>query len=855
MEPSAPDQNHSLTDTSAETVGLGSSLELGNVKKILSVKIEQPGRHYSSIKPLGKGSFGEVHSALDTLLGREVAIKSLKKQFREEEEVVDRFLKEARGTAQLEHPNIMPVHEMGVMDELGIFFTMKKIEGDTLKEILDRLESNTSFYLKKYTMNVLLEVFLAVCNGVAYAHSKGVIHRDLKPANIMAGAYGEVLILDWGLVKSLNEQDGTQSAVQLRMDEFEVGTNTLDGAISGTPNYMSPEQANGKIDAINFQSDVYSLGAILYHILTFLPPFERTQLRKLLENVKNGRFIRPRHRRPELKIPRELDAICMKAMAHLPENRYQTVEHFAEDIRNYIAHREVSAYKAPRHVRYWKTMRRNPIKSSAVGAVLIALLLLRTVQVSALYGEYKGNLEDGNAKLKIAEALRDEAWATYDALKSLRVSTVAIQRSEKETDLEEQLENLITEMNVNYQLATSFYEAVPPRFSRRQPVVDGYHTAIKDLIGFALYREDYQTARLWHQWSSEKVKSWKRPLNAEDQAYLNDVQKIIESMGSLVINGSENVDEVVVMPYINDDGMLLTGDPLIKETEFPITIESISEGSYLLQLTLKNGQSLPYPVNILHGEQVEISPDIPDEIPAGMAFVPGGKFVYGGPFSRFYRQHEVDLSAFFIKETEVTVGEYLAFWKTLTDVKKKEEYMSRLRFSRSERKYTDAWTANGEIEDPRLKAEYPVVGITVDAAEAFCVWKSGQFGATVRLPTAQEWEKAARGVDGRTYVWGNGYNKNLNLTLTKYNVQGKEIFPFWAPPGSFKRDVTVYNAYDMAGNVREMTSTLLPESTDLYQIKGGSASTPDNFLPCSNSSDTPVVPSDVGFRYVMEISK
>ena len=147
------DHNLEPVDSGDETRGVSSSLELGKVKHVLSVKMEKPESHYTTISPLGKGSFGEVHSAHDTLLGREVAIKSLKPQFREEEEIVDRFLKEARGTAQLEHPNIMPVHEMGVIDELGIYFTMKKIEGENLKEILDRLEANTSFYLKKYPVS------------------------------------------------------------------------------------------------------------------------------------------------------------------------------------------------------------------------------------------------------------------------------------------------------------------------------------------------------------------------------------------------------------------------------------------------------------------------------------------------------------------------------------------------------------------------------------------------------------------------------------------------------------------------------------------------------------------------------
>jgi serine/threonine-protein kinase len=338
MDTNKPNKEEGLdaADTHGVSTG-GASLDFGNVKQVLSAKKDKGGTHYTQIEPLGKGSFGEVHCAHDTLLGREVAIKSLKKNFREEKEVVDRFLKEARGTAQLEHPNIMPVHEMGVSEEFGIYFTMKKVQGEDLKEILDKLDGNPAFYESSYPLNFLLEVFLSVCNGVAFAHSKGVIHRDLKPANIMIGEFGEVLVLDWGLVKNIGEEDeGSGSSIHLRMDEFDIGSQTLEGAVSGTPNYMAPEQAEGRIGDIDIHSDIYSLGAILYHILARCPPFEKTQLRRLLGNVKAGIYDPPRKRRPELNIPKELEAICLKAMSRHPLNRYLSVEKLAQDIRNYI---------------------------------------------------------------------------------------------------------------------------------------------------------------------------------------------------------------------------------------------------------------------------------------------------------------------------------------------------------------------------------------------------------------------------------------------------------------------------------------------------------------------------------------
>ncbi|MDH3981784.1 MAG: bifunctional serine/threonine-protein kinase/formylglycine-generating enzyme family protein, partial [Kiritimatiellaceae bacterium] len=783
----------------------------------------------------------------------EVAIKSLKNQFREEEEVVDRFLKEARGTAQLEHPNIMPVHEMGVTDELGVFFTMKKIEGDNLKEILDRLEANTSFYLKKYPLSRLLEIFLAVCNGVAFAHSKGVIHRDLKPANIMIGEFGEVLILDWGLVKKLDEKDDACSDIQLRMDEFE-GSNTMNGAISGTPNYMSPEQAEGHQGDINYLSDIYSLGAILYHMLTYLPPFERTQLRKLLENVKTGNFKPPRQRRPDLKIPRELEAICLTAMGRFQVNRYQSVERFVEDIRNYQHHRDVRAYKAPRHIRFWKACRRNPVKSSVVVAALVATGLSFGVKEAMLYHSFQFNKKNAMEVLDDAVVLVEKSRETYDALLFERTNTICLAKSENEMRLENQLVKDLWGLETKFNVGSAFFQRVPAKYRTSGELLEGYSELIKKRLEFALYRKEYDHAQEQVEGLVDYYKRRDRRIKGGVRTLLSQAVNTIGGMCSLEITAPESVDKVELWTFSTNQVRLVQSAIVDRALEFPFKFTKLVEGSYMMEVTLKSGGKLPYPVYMKHGEELALELEIPDTIPEGMAFIPGGPFFCGGENSRFYRRYEKVLPSYFMKTFEVTMAEYLEFWTRLDDEDKKE-YMSRIRFKSKERSYQDAWNADGSLKpELGLRLDFPVVGITRDAAIAFCEWKSVQLGATVRLPTAEEWEKAARGVDGRVYPWGNGLN--VALTLTRSNEKGKAKYPFMAPVGSYKMtDCSVYNVYEMAGNAREMTSSSLPNDDTFFQFKGGSASTPENFLPCSNSSDTPVTPSDVGFRYMMEMPK
>jgi len=811
------DQNNSIVEEE------NASIDLDAVRKVLSIKMKKPGSQYTSKMLMGTGSFGEVFSAKDEVLGREVAIKTLKDRFRDNEDIVERFLKEARGTAQLEHPNIMPVHEMGVTDDLGIYFVMKKVGGEDLKEVLDKLNENRAFYEKTYSLPILLEIFLAVCNGVSFAHSKGIVHRDLKPANIMIGEFGEVLILDWGLVKEMDvKEDEKKSRVHLQMDEFGSGTQTVDGAISGTPNYMSPEQAEGRVSEVDFQSDIYSLGAILYHILTAQPPFKKMRLRSLLECVKAGKFTAPRKRFPELKIPKPLEAICLKAMSRKQLGRYVSVEHLARDIRNYIGNFEVSAYKATRWERWWKTCLRNPIKSTVVGVSILVFLLSFGTQQAMRYGTYR-------TQLRLAHHFYNKAKEKMKEGGALPT------------------EKQVRAVNLNFNLAQSYYENMPVMFREKETVQTRLLDLLSARVNFALARKDYADAEDRMKEVFVRVDLWGGLFSKEMAKKLEVLDKRVKGIGSLKIDKSPLVKRLLIAPLVGN----ISGDLLYSGTTFPVYLKDIPKGAYLAEVLLKNGERRPYPIYIRHGEQKNLALDLVERNPEGMIYIPKGSFFFGGKESRFFSRRVVTLPGYFIKKTEVTFADYLVFWKSLVDPAQKDAFLSRIQFDGQEQKFHPAWDSKGNLLDARLKLNHPVIGLTRKAVEAYCQWVGKKKGRIVRLPTAEEWEKAARGVDGRRYVWGD--ELDVSLTLTRKNKEAQEKYPFFAPPGSFRfTDNSIYNVLDLAGNVREMTSSLLPGSKTLYQVKGGSAFTPVSFLPCCYASDTPVVPSDIGFRYVME---
>jgi serine/threonine-protein kinase len=375
---------------------------------------------YRQLSKHAQGGLGEVWKAEDEELHREVALKRIREKYRPDADSRRSFLREAEITAKLEHPGVVPVYGLVRDAEGQPCYAMRFIEGTTLQDAIRQFHAADEQPRRdpgerSLALRELLNRFVAVCNTIAYAHSRGVLHRDLKPANVMLGPYGETLVVDWGLAKPFARDEAERASGEATLvTSTDGGADTRPGQVKGTPAYMSPEQAAGGGEVVGPASDIYGLGAILYALLTGRPPVRGPDVPAMLEQVKRGEIAPPRQVKPS--VPTALEAICRKAMARKPEQRYARALDLAADVGNWLADEPVAAYREPWPARLARRARRHRTLVFSAGAAL-AVLALSFGVLAAVLTKHNHDLEAANARERDARdherEAKDQARANF----------------------------------------------------------------------------------------------------------------------------------------------------------------------------------------------------------------------------------------------------------------------------------------------------------------------------------------------------------------------------------------------------------------------------------------------------------
>jgi formylglycine-generating enzyme required for sulfatase activity len=728
------------------------------------------GRH-SIAHVLGVGGMGVVYEAYDPELDRRVALKVLTSSAASGGTLFARFFSEARVTARLEHSHIVPIYDIANDGEGRVFMTMRKIEGLSLRELLDALRDRDEAMTARWTRLRLLHAFLKVCEAIAYAHSRGVVHRDIKPANVMIGEFGEVLVVDWGIARVRTTQGET---------EWPRITPT-DGAVIGTPGYMSPEQASGQLDAVDERSDLFSLGAILYELLAHAPAYRGATPFDILQQTLQGPPIAPHLRAPELSIPEELSQICMRALAHDREQRFRSVPELSRAIEEFL---------------------------------------------------------EGTRRREAADALlarASESWQRYVTLGKEREELLA--REKRHADVADAWAPL-SERRELMEVRSELASLEPRRAKLFGEVISLCENALANAGDYPPARAALAHAYLSRLAEAEEQRDVPSTVYYADRVQAYDdgqYQTLLAGTGSLTLHTDPPGAEVVCERF-DQRGLVFTTIERTVLGRTPLLDVPLPMGSYLLTLKYPGKRDTNYPVHITRarawssGERpVPLFSD--DEIGASFAYVPHGPFACGGdaeaPGSDPLRS--VEVHGFFMARFPVTLEEYVEFLNELHDRDPAEAWR---RCPRSESSLREA---EGQyLRRPRTGARYtlpevdpdgnewdprwPAFGVSWNDAQAYAQWITAKSGAAHRLALEHEREKAARGADGRFFPWGDGFDR----TLCKMG-DSRRGRPKPEPVGAFPTDVSIYGVRDLAGSMRDWCGDAdFDGDSSLRPVRGGS---------------------------------
>ncbi len=726
-------------------------------------------------KEIGRGGQGRILTVFDTKLGRPVALKTVLAGKQTTRNAVARIIHEVQITGQLEHPNIIPVYDIGQLATGEIFYTMRRLEGRSLADVIKGLADGDQQVCQEFSRVRIITVLLQLCQGLAFAHDRQVIHRDLKPSNIMLGDYGEVIIMDWGCAK-VRRASLSDSLTTVPPVTSSTSTNdwTLIGTVQGTPAYMSPEQAAGDPSRIDHRSDIYAVGAILYEILTFSPPFEGVDLEARLRAIQHDPVVPPRVRAAGREIPEELEAVCLRCLAKDPDQRYRS----ARDL-----HKALEAYLEG-------TLARERHRTEAEEMVR------RGKAVAARYSRLTRRAENLQRRV---DTLRKEVdpWAPVERKRRLWQAV---------KDLE------LTEAH----RITTFGE-----------VVTALHQALSHDAG-NLEAHQLLAELYWSQFlDAERRRDTHDMLYFEAMVREHGGERYADALagdGALSVSSEPAGAAVMLWRYEEIDGRLQKQEgKSVGRT--PVRNLGLARGSYLVELEARGCVRTAVPVLMERQGKVSLNTRLvpADELTPDYVHVPAGPYVSGGdpraPGSNPRARRWV--GDFAISRAPVTWEQYMAFLGALRerDPDQAEARAPRRALLQAYPWFRGAeesgvpWTGRQQPYHPR----WPVFCISWHDAVAYCQWRSAIEGYEIRLPTEDEWEKAGRGVDGRCYPWGDVFDPTF---CKMWESRRQAATP--EPVGSFQADVSPYGVQDLAGCVSEWCQDWFNSTLGLKLIKGGS---------------------------------
>lgn len=738
------------------------------------------GERYTLGEILGRGANGVVLNARDRRLGRPIALKVHARGADLDAIELGRFAHEAQVTGQLAHPSVVPVHDLGFLSDGRPYYTMKRIDGRSLKQVLDAYKKDEPGIVEEWTVPHMISVLLRVAQALAFAHDRGVVHRDVKPANVMVGEYGEVLLLDWGVARVLGTAASGRDAVHtwrsLGQDD-----QTIAGTIAGTPAYMAPEQAQGRIDVIGPHTDVWSLGIVLFEFLCGQRPFKARSVRGLLEVIVKEVAPRPSLISRRFPISAELEQVVLRCLARDPADRYADAGQLAAALQELL---EGSRQREEAE----QLTRRAGAKAAAY---------VHAAEAAARREDELQDLETSQAPWADRPD-RQAVWALEGRWRSLR-------KLRDDT----------------YDEAVSLYLAALERAPGNEPARTGLASLYLRRMDEAEQRGERGAARFFRG----------QVLRYDTGA----LRPVLDGQSRLHIATDPPGAECRLRPIVEQDRVLVAGEarPL---GATPVDSIPVGSGGWVVELQAPGRVRARLPIWAERPRTLRFDLTLPREgaVADDFVWIPSGPFLSGGDPAALgaTRRREVRIGSFALARHPVTVSQFREFLD-----------------SGGAAQGHSCWTGPDAVPDA-LRGLLPALGVSYPGAQAYARWLSNSTGSRFRLPTHDEWEKAARGADGRIYPWGNAWEPTF---CNGPDSQPREALP--EPIGSRVEDQSVYGVCDLAGGVSEWVTGAVPHRPDRAWLRGGSWNgLPQQARICSRLSmarDTRG--GTVGFRLAQDV--